>query len=203
LQKWLDSQNHGWLTDLPVDRANLKRIRLVIWRGAEGGCPSLTTPRATRRELPDPDIRRQSIAKPTSALSQHRKIKTCNIGRHPGWPRWRRRIRPVPPRTTRLEADGRPSATNLKFCLEDRVRPNHLRWRIVLDRRGVENVATGTLARTVLLQTLDARASLRGARLMADRQRRGFRRTAIVKHRSRWVSQELNPSYGLSNGGLR
>ena len=50
-------------------------------------------------------------------------------------------------------ADGGPSGLFYEFCLEDRVPPNHLRWRIkmfvsvalTLELRGDENVPTGTL----------------------------------------------------------
>jgi hypothetical protein len=49
--------------------------------------------------------------------------------------------------------DGGPSSNILRVCLEDRVPPNHLLRRIkvfanmalTLERRGVENVPTGTL----------------------------------------------------------
>jgi len=49
--------------------------------------------------------------------------------------------------------DGGPNSIFCEFCLEDRIPPNHLLRRIkvfvsvalTLERRGVENVPTGTL----------------------------------------------------------
>jgi hypothetical protein len=65
-------------------------------------------------------------------------------------------VRPAPPRTISAMF-GRQTADQAQlfyeFCLEDRVPPNHLRWRIklfvsvalTLELRGDENVPTGTL----------------------------------------------------------
>jgi hypothetical protein len=65
-------------------------------------------------------------------------------------------VRPVPPRTMSAMF-GRQTADQAQlfyeFCLEDRVPPNHLRWRIkmfvsvalTLELRGDENVSTGKL----------------------------------------------------------